>query len=127
MAETDTFPSGDPARITGYHAHIYYTPETRDTAARLRLAIESEFDEKIVMGRWRDFEVGPHTQMMYQVVFDTALFPEIVPYLMTRRDGLSVLIHPCSGNGYNDHVHYPIWLGPQFPINKAAFKGHSDG
>lgn len=122
MAETEAFPLGDPERIKGYHAHIYYTPETREIAARLRQKVEDEFDEAVVVGRWRDFVVGPHTEWMFQVVFEPELMPEIVPFLMTNRDGLSILVHPESGNGYNDHVHYPIWLGPQFPINKKAFK-----
>jgi aromatic ring-cleaving dioxygenase len=28
-----------------------------------------------------------------------------------------VLIHPLSGNDYDDHAHYASWLGPQLPLN----------
>jgi aromatic ring-cleaving dioxygenase len=33
----------DPARIEGFHAHIYYDPETRPVAERLREAIGAGF------------------------------------------------------------------------------------
>ena len=82
----------DPARITGYHAHIYYDEASRERAARIREFIEGNF--KVVMGRWRDTPVGPHPQAMYQVAFGAEEFPRIVPWLMLNRDGLTVLVHP---------------------------------
>ncbi len=33
----------DPARIEGYHAHIYYDPATRPVAERLRAGIGERF------------------------------------------------------------------------------------
>ena len=42
----------DPSKIEDYHAHIYYDAGSRDVAADLRAAIESNFT--VEMGRWRD-------------------------------------------------------------------------
>ena len=59
--------SANPDRISGYHAHIYYAPETRPTAAGLRAAIGERFQARI--GGWHDEPVGPHPVSMYQVAF----------------------------------------------------------
>src|SRR5581483_1003843 len=57
------------AEITGYHAHIYYDPQsTRGAAADLREAIAAAFPQMRI-GAWHDEPVGPHGVAMYQVVF----------------------------------------------------------
>ena len=92
----------DPALITGYHAHIYYDAATRETAARLRQAIGEQFAG--VVGRWHDEAVGPHPVSMYQFAFAVEEFPLLVPWLMLNRDGLHILVHPETGDGYRDHA-----------------------
>lgn len=104
----------DAARIEGYHAHIYYAPETRDRAARLRAAIERSFPTRL--GRWHDKPVGPHPISMYQVAFAVEEFPRLVPWLMLNRDGLRVLVHPETGNDYADHTDFALWLGEPVPL-----------
>ena len=49
----------DPAAITGYHAHLYYGPETKPIAERLRSAIGARFPWARI-GSWHDEPVGPH-------------------------------------------------------------------
>jgi aromatic ring-cleaving dioxygenase len=113
----------DPTAITGYHAHIYYDDASRERAARIRELIESNF--KVVMGRWRDMPVGPHPQAMYQVAFSTNEFPRLVPWLMLNRDGLVVLVHPETGDAYNDHAVNPLWLGEKLQLNVEMLKNLS--
>ncbi|HUH83367.1 MAG TPA: DOPA 4,5-dioxygenase family protein [Stellaceae bacterium] len=105
----------EPQRITGYHAHIYYDPVTRPVAERLRQAIGEGFLVKL--GRWHDEPVGPHPVAMYQVAFPVAEFPRLVPWLMLNRGELSVLVHPLTGDDYEDHASYPLWLGAALPLN----------
>ena len=105
----------DPTTITGYHAHIYYAPETRAVAERIRESLGAKFT--VQLGRWHDKPIGPHPQSMYQVAFAVEEFPRLVPWLMLNYEGVSVLIHPLSGNDYDDHAHYASWLGPQLPLN----------
>jgi DOPA 4,5-dioxygenase len=116
MSDTEnaTAPAIDPSRITGYHAHIYYDTFTRATAAWLREAIERAFPVR--MGRWREAPVGPHPQSMYQVAFETAIFAQIVPWLMLNRRGLAILVHPETGDAYSDHAVNPLWLGQPLPL-----------
>jgi DOPA 4,5-dioxygenase len=104
----------DSSRITGYHAHIYYAPETRSIAERLREAIGSSFT--VQLGRWHDQPVGPHPTSMYQVAFPVAEFPRLVPWLMLNREGLDILVHPLTGDDYEDHATFALWLGTKLPL-----------
>lgn len=104
----------DPAKIRGYHAHIYYDEASRDLAAQLREQIERSF--AVEMGRWRDQPVGPHPQSMYQVKFEPGEFPRIVPWLMLNRAGLTILVHPETGDAYMDHAENALWLGAKLPL-----------
>ncbi|MGH7037774.1 MAG: DOPA 4,5-dioxygenase family protein [Stellaceae bacterium] len=111
----------DPTPITGYHAHLYYTPQTRPVAERLRAAIGERFPEARI-GSWHDEPVGPHTAAMYQVAFATADFSRIVPWLMLNRDGLDVLVHPMTGDGLADHTNHAAWLGVPLPIKAEVLR-----
>jgi aromatic ring-cleaving dioxygenase len=106
--------SGDPGQVRSYHAHIYYEPATRPAAERLREAIGAGF--AVELGRWHDEPVGPHPVSMYQVAFPVTEFPELVPWLMLNRSGLAVLIHPQTGNSYDDHAIHAAWLGTPLPL-----------
>jgi DOPA 4,5-dioxygenase len=116
-------PSGfaNPAGITGYHAHVYYDAATRAEAERLREAIGASFAAEL--GRWHDRPVGPHPTSMYQVAFPVAEFPRIVPFLMLNRGGLSVLVHPRTGNDYADHSSHALWLGTKLPLDLSVLEG----
>jgi aromatic ring-cleaving dioxygenase len=100
----------DPARIEGYHAHLYYAPETRAVAERLRDAIGEHFPRARV-GSWHDEPVGPHPVAMYQVAFAVEDFPLVVPWLMLNREGLNVLVHPLTDDSVADHTRFALWLG----------------
>jgi aromatic ring-cleaving dioxygenase len=116
-----TSPS-NPAAIEAYHAHIYYDPaSTRDRAERLREAIGARFPQAR-LGRWHDKLVGPHTQSMYQVAFPTEMLADFVPWLMLNRDGLTVLLHPETGNARRDHTAHAAWFGAVLPVRLEAFK-----
>jgi DOPA 4,5-dioxygenase len=115
-------PTRDPERITHYHAHIYYDPGTRDRAARLRERVAAAFPAAI-LGRWHDAPVGPHPQSMYQIAFPREMLAAFVPWLMLNRDGLTVLLHPETGNDYVDHSDHAAWFGAVLPLRLEVFKG----
>ncbi|MFQ5973550.1 MAG: DOPA 4,5-dioxygenase family protein, partial [Alphaproteobacteria bacterium] len=106
--------------ITGFHAHVYYDSETKPVAARLRAAIEHEFDVR--MGRWHDRPVGPHPRWSYQVAFAPELFGALVPWLALRREGLVIFIHPETGDDVADHTDYAIWLGEMLELDIDALR-----
>ena len=102
--------SGSPAPdpITGYHAHVYYNDDNRPAAAELRAEL-----------------VGPHPEPMYQVAFGLDQFSTIVPWLMLHRRGLTVLVHPDTGNDVPDHRDYPLWLGAGLDLDLAFLERHA--
>jgi DOPA 4,5-dioxygenase len=113
-------PESSTQAIKGYHAHIYYTPETKPVAAHIREDIGRQF--KATLGNWHDDPVGPHTEAMYQVAFENAEFPQFVPWLMLNRKGLSILVHPLTGDDYADHATFSLWLGPAVPLRLDILK-----
>jgi len=111
-----------PDAITDYHAHIYYDPATsRGKAERLRERMAAEFPLAKI-GRWHDELVGPHPQSMYQVAFPTAMLGQFVPWLMLNRDGLTVLLHPETGDAYTDHTAHAAWFGAVLPLRVEVLR-----
>jgi len=102
-------------KITGFHAHIYYNPSSRDTAAEVREQLGSLF--LVQLGRWHDKPIGPHPQSMYQVAFPCDQFSEIVPWLMLHRQGLDILLHPNTGDDVADHTDHALWFGNKLELN----------
>ncbi len=114
--------AADPAIIRDYHAHVYYaSAATRDRAARLRERIAAAFPEAR-LGRWHDAPVGPHPQSMYQVAFPRALLASFLPWLMLNRDGLTVLLHPETGDDVADHSEHAAWLGAVLPLRLEVLR-----
>lgn len=111
----------EPDAIEGYHAHVYYTAESKPEAAVLRKAVEAHFD--IVMGRWRDFPVGPHPQWSYQIAFKAEQLGEILPFLILNRGDLDIFLHPLTGDDLADHRDYATWLGNQHELKLSVFCG----
>lgn len=107
------------SKITGFHAHIYYDPASREAAARVRERL-ARFD--VQLGSWHDEPVGPHPKSMYQVVFSPGQFGKIVPWLMLNREGLDVLVHPETGDNVRDHSDRCLWLGEKLKLNIGVFR-----
>ena len=106
--------------VKAYHAHIYYDPEkTRAAAARVRDGLAAF---NVQLGSWHDEAVGPHLDAMYQAVFAPEEFGRVVPWLMLHREGLSVLVHPSTGEAYGDHMERCLWLGDRLQLNQTALR-----
>lgn len=106
----------DTATIHGYHVHVYYRNDAeRAEAAVLRSQIMARFD--VIPGRWRDQPVGPHPLPMYQMAFSADEFGTLTPWLMLNRRGLTVLVHPETGDEVSDHAIHPLWLGEVLAMN----------
>jgi DOPA 4,5-dioxygenase len=111
----------DTSGIEGYHAHIYYDRATRPAAERLRAALGEQFTVRL--GNWHDEPVGPHPSAMYQVAFAPGELPRLLPWLMLNRGVLGVLVHPLTGNDYDDHTRFALWLGAPLPLRLAVLRG----
>lgn len=102
-------------QITSFHAHVYYTPASRDVAAQVREGLGDRFD--VQLGRWHDKLIGPHPRSMYQVAFLPDQFNQVIPWLMLNRQGLNILVHPNTGDAVADHTKHALWLGEKLSLN----------
>lgn len=109
-----------PIEIKNFHAHVYYDPESRDAAARLREGLNIRFP--VQLGRWHEANVGPHPKSMYQVLFSPQQFGEVVPWLMLNREGLDILVHPTTGDDFLDHTDHALWLGTKLALNLEVLR-----
>lgn len=100
--------------IKGYHAHVYYDADSKPKAAELRETLIGKF--KVEPGAFSDEPRGPHPISQFNVIFETPEFQNIVPWLMLNRDGLDVLVHPQTGDAYDDHTVNALWLGKPLPL-----------
>ena len=120
-AQATAAPVKDIAAITDYHAHVYYDPaKSRGRAERLRERVAAAFPQA-KLGRWHDEIVGPHPQSMYQIAFPAGTLAAFVPWLMLNRDGLTVLLHPETGDDYTDHSAHAAWFGAVLPLRLEVF------
>jgi len=110
----------DERNIRDYHAHIYYDPETREAAQRVRAGLAAKF--QVQLGSWHDEPVGPHPKAMYQAIFAPSDFGAIVPWLMLNRQGLTVLVHPSTGASLGDHLERALWLGGTLSLREDALR-----
>nr|WP_218626235.1 DOPA 4,5-dioxygenase family protein [Bradyrhizobium sp. dw_78] len=103
------------SEIASFHAHVYYDPQTRGEAERLRAWIGERFS--VTLGRWHDAKIGPHDQAMFQVAFVVDVFPALVPWLMLNHGALSILVHPNTANPHRDHTANPLWIGRPLAVH----------
>ena len=113
-------PASAPIRLNGYHAHVYYSIETKPAAERLAEMIGDKFS--VEFGGFRDGPVGPHPIANLQIIFTTAEFERLVPWLMLNREGLDILIHPLTDNSIEDHSRYALWLGMPVPLRLETLR-----
>lgn len=95
--------------LKGYHAHVYFDAATRPNAERLRDAMMANLP--VQAGAFADEPRGPHPIAQFNMIFETADFQKVVPWLMLNRDGLDVLVHPLTESNYDDHSKFALWLG----------------
>jgi DOPA 4,5-dioxygenase len=59
---------------------------------------------------------------MYQGLFANDEFARVVPWLMLNRQGLTVLVHPSTGDSYGDHLERSLWLGAVLKLREEVLR-----
>ena len=117
--------AADPSAVTSYHAHVYFDAGTREPARRIREAVEHAFP--VQMGRWHEQPIGPHPRWSYQIAFPPERFARLVPWLMLHHEGLTVFIHPNTGDDLADHRDHALWIGESVPLDLTIFEKAGSG
>jgi aromatic ring-cleaving dioxygenase len=110
--------------IYGYHAHVYFADETLPAAERLRRALAERFPVELGPNTGA---VGPHPVPQFQIIFDKAQFPHVVPWLMLNRAGLDILVHPLTDDMVDDHSIYALWLGTPIALRLETMQRRGYG
>lgn len=103
--------------ISGYHAHVYFDAATVDKARAICEAARDRFG--VQMGRMHERNVGPHPRWSCQLTISPQKFAEVVPWLALNRDGLTVFLHPETGDIIADHTEHAMWMGEMLALNMA--------
>lgn len=110
----------DISSIKNYHAHVYFTESTVEQAQELCQEAGKLFS--VTVGRMHQKKVGPHPCWSCQLAFNRHNHTDLLTWLALNRTGLTILIHPLSGNDLLDHTDYALWMGEPQVLNLNVFK-----
>ena len=105
--------------ITEFHAHVYFDDASLGQARELCEIAGSKFPLRV--GRVHERLVGPHPRWSCQLAFPLELFGDVVPWLALHRDGLTVFVHPETGDVVKDHTQHALWMGEMLDLNLGVF------
>jgi DOPA 4,5-dioxygenase len=97
-----------------YHAHIYFQPEQRSVAERLRQEL-GERPDLLFVGRMTEGKAGPHPIPQFEVHFLESAREEIVPRI--EASGLQALVHPLTDDDVADHTTLAQWVGAPIELD----------
>lgn len=106
--------------IKGYHAHVYFDESTVEQAKLLCEEAGRLF--QVTVGRMHHRPIGPHPEWSCQLAFDRSNHTDLLTWLALNRNGLTILIHPLTGNDLLDHTDYASWMGEPQKLNLNIFK-----
>jgi len=70
---------------------------------------------------------GPFTTAQWAIYFLPNQYGEVVTWFMQHRfdydtDGFTILVHPNSGDEYDDHSIWTLWGGEKWPMDLSIFE-----
>ncbi|WP_209120780.1 DOPA 4,5-dioxygenase family protein [Parasedimentitalea maritima] len=107
------------AKISGYHAHVYFDADSVEKAHQLCQSASDLFG--VQMGRVHQRNVGPHPMWSCQLGCSPDQFANVLPWLALNRDELIVFAHPETGDHLADHRDHGIWLGTGLDLDLSIF------
>ena len=110
-----------------YHAHIYYSDDSRSVAEKLRDRFLTMQPEVLFVGRMMDRGVGPHPIPQFEVHFLDDARAKIVA--MIEASGLRALVHPLTDDDLADHTVLGHWIGEPLELDLSVLDppGHNQG
>jgi|SRR5678815_389412 DOPA 4,5-dioxygenase len=114
------------ASLAPYHAHIYYSPDERARAERLRDDFLTNA-EILFVGQLTDRAVGPHPLPQYEVHFLERSRSDVIDAI--AESGLRALVHPLTDDDVADHTTLAHWIGEPLALDTRVLDppGHNQG
>lgn len=112
----------DEFKPNAYHIHIYFKAgeASEKNAIEVARAIDARFPGA-VEDMHRVGKVGPHTEPNIGITITPESFGAVLGWLQMNNKGLSILIHPRTGDELLDHGDAALWLGKPVAFNEAFF------
>lgn len=107
--------------IKGYHAHVYFDEATNEQAVALCEEAGKQF--QVTVGRMHHKAIGPHPCWSCQLAFERSQYSDLLSWLALNRMGLTILIHPLTGNALKDHTEHAAWMGEPKALNLDTLRG----
>lgn len=107
-----------------FHAHIYFTKQSSDLAAKVRQNIAQAIPQLTYIGELIPMPIGPHPMPMFEIHIPTQQFDAAIAKIDSLREGLSVLIHPVQHDEVAAHTVGAVWLGKALTLNIDFLKKH---
>jgi len=108
------------SEIRQYHAHVYFDDTSLERAQALCAAAGEKFELRV--GRMHERTVGPHPRWSCQLAFAPELFGAVVPWLTLHRDGLTIFVHPETGDDFKDHTQHALWMGEMLELDLSCLQ-----
>lgn len=106
----------------GYHIHFYFEVNEIEVGHAVRKQFVEDLKEVQGTGTVRSHPVGPHPLPMFESWFKNEYLDTVIRWAMLNRHGLSVMIHPLSGDDLADHRDHSVWLGKPLALNLEIFR-----
>ena len=74
------------------------------------------------MGRMHEKPVGPHPKWSCQLAFAPEQFADITTWLALNRQGLTVFVHPETGDDLENHRDHAMWMGSMPELKLEIFE-----
>jgi aromatic ring-cleaving dioxygenase len=109
-------------KVEGYHIHIYHDDFVSQFSADNILTQLQTLFPKHLEANYKIGVVGPHLTKNIQIDITKEGFAEIVQWLQMNNSGLSILVHPETGDDAKDHLQNSIWINKELGYNMEFFK-----
>jgi DOPA 4,5-dioxygenase len=106
--------------INDYHIHIYYEQNTLELAKQLGAKVAQIYN--LPLGHFHTKNVGPHPRWSVQLTVPIHLFADVIGWFCLHRQGLTLFIHPNTGQDLQDHRDRAIWMGESLDLNLEIFQ-----
>jgi aromatic ring-cleaving dioxygenase len=107
--------------VKSYHAHVYYNDDETGRAENVRLKLQTELPGEVKVHGLVARAIGPHPRPMFEVDFQSSRLHQIKEWFEKNNDGLSVMIHPITGDHVKDHQDLSVWVGKKLDLKLDFF------
>lgn len=94
-----------------YHAHIYFNLQQQAIAEEVRFTLAAAIPELTYLGRLIPMPIGPHPLPMFEIHIPAQILETAIATIDSKRQGLTVLIHPVQADELEAHTTKALWLG----------------